>query len=240
MLLTRNVYKTYETTNAMKLTLKDDFIELKFTGYVNGEVFDSNDSEVLDKIQPSAKPQKTLVIIGEQMVVPGLDKELVGKELGKDYSVLILYKDGFGPRKKELVRLIPKTVFTAQNINPVAGMSLLLDRNLVRLISVSGARVLADFNNPLFGKDISYNFKIIRFLETPEERAETFFIRFFQFVPEFEIKESIIVKGPKILEHFVKSAQPNAQKLLGKDLSFELKLPKAEDEKPLVSAEKTS
>ena len=56
-------------------TKKKDFVEIKFTGIANNKIFDSNIEEDLKTLDEKAKPQKTIVCIGEGMVPLGLDKE---------------------------------------------------------------------------------------------------------------------------------------------------------------------
>ena len=73
---------------------KGDFVELKFTGYANNEVFDSNIAEDLKKLHPKAKEERLIVIVGEAMVVTGLDKALEDKELEKEYETTFSYKEG--------------------------------------------------------------------------------------------------------------------------------------------------
>src|SRR5687767_10767564 len=97
---------------------KGDFVELKFTGLSEGKVFDSNVPEDLKQVSDKAQPEKTIVIVGERMVVKGFDNFLEGKELNKDYEVKISPKEGFGARKAELVRIIPLKVFHQQRLNP--------------------------------------------------------------------------------------------------------------------------
>src|SRR3989344_6326224 len=108
-----------------------EFVEISYTGYSNGEIFDSNIEEDLKKINPDAKPEKTIIIIGEGMVVRGLDKALEDKELNKEYEVSFNHKEGFGPRRQELVRIISLKSFTEQKVNQHPGMVLALDNNLV-------------------------------------------------------------------------------------------------------------
>ena len=206
-----------------EITKKKDFIELKYTGYANGEAFDSNIEEDLKKISEKSKPVKTIVAIGEGMVVKGLDKQLEGKEIGKEYRVNIDRKDAFGERKRELIKTIPLKSFIEKKVNPRPGMVLVLDNYLVKIIAVSGARVITDFNNPLAGKNISYKFIIVRKVKDDREKAEAIFETVFKFVPEFEVKDKIIVKGPKALEGFVKEASSGFKEIMGKELSFEEK-----------------
>src|SRR3989344_3923047 len=70
-------------------TKKNDFIELKYTGYANNEIFDSNVEEDLKKLNPKAKTEKFIIVIGQEMTLKSLDKELENKELNKDYEINI-------------------------------------------------------------------------------------------------------------------------------------------------------
>ena len=207
----------------MERTKKGDFIEIKYTGYVNGEPFDSNIEEDLKKINEKEKARESVVCIGEGFVIPGLDKALEGKEIGKEYEIEVSPKEGFGERRRELIRVLPLKAFTEKKVNPQPGMVLALDNSIVKIIAVSGARVSTDFNNPLSGKNLKYKFKIARKVESESEKAKALFEVIFKFVPEFEVKEKIVVKGPKVLEGFVKAFNDKFKELIGKELDFEEK-----------------
>jgi len=210
--------------SSSKKTKKNDFVELKFTGYTNGEVFDSNIEEDVKKLDEKAEAKKTIVAIGHGMVVKGLDKALEEKELNKEYEVDVPYKEGFGERKRELIKTIPIKSFIEQKINPQPGMVLALDNQVVKILSVSGARVTADFNNLLAGKDLRYKFKIIRLATDVKEKSETLFQTFINFVPELEFKDKeVVAKGPKILESVIKHYKDKFKELIGRELTFEEK-----------------
>ncbi|MEK6889133.1 MAG: FKBP-type peptidyl-prolyl cis-trans isomerase [Nanoarchaeota archaeon] len=215
----------------MELTKKGEFIEIKYTGYANGNIFDSNINEDLKDAGSKKEGWKTIIAIGEGMVVPGLDKALEGKEIGKNYDVKISVKEGFGERRKDMMRIIPLNAFTEKEVMPRPGMMLTLDNMLVKVITVSGARVTVDFNNPLAGKELEYKFSIARKVEEDKERAEALFEIMFKFIPEFEIKEKVIIKGPKILEAYSKAFSEKFKQLMGKELGFELKESKKIEEK---------
>lgn len=212
----------------MEKAKKGDFVEIKFTGKVNGKIFDSNIPEDLEKIDREAKPRKTIIAIGEGMIVKGLDNAFEGKEIGKEYSIHLDSKDGFGPRRNDLVKTIPLSVFTRQKIDPRPGATFLMDNMLARIITVSGARVITDFNNPLSGKDLDYTFTIIRVVTDMKEKAEAFFEFNFRFVPELEVNgKKVIIKGPKPLESFIEKMGDKFNSLLGAELEF------VESDKPL-------
>ena len=211
---------------------KNDFVEISYTGRANGEIFDSNREEDLKKINPreeekkDKEQKKTIIALGQGMIVPGLDKELEGKEVGKEYKIQVKSKDAFGFRRKELIRTIPLKMFTEKKVTPYPGMVLALDNSLVRVITVSGARVITDFNNPLASKDLEYDVKIVRKVEDDKEKIDSLFVFLMQFIPEYEIvneKKEVILKGPRALEPFVDGFGEKFEGLIGKKLVFQEK-----------------
>ena len=219
-----------------KLTVQGDFVEIKFTGYTDGKPFDSNIKDDLNKLNPKAEPEKMIVIIGQHMVVPGLDKALSDKELNKEYRIKINHKEGFGPRHKELVRTIPLKVFAHQKVMPRPGAVFVLDNQLARVIAVSGARVITDFNNPLAGKDLEYKFTITNLVLDIKERAEAACKLILRFVPKIEIENGkIILNGPKIIEEFIKRSENRFKELLNTEVQFkELSEEKTEEKENAV------
>jgi len=219
---------------------KGDFVDLEYTGFANGEVFDSNIEEDFKKMNnnPGDKPKKLVIAIGQGFVVPGLDKALEGKEVGKFYEVDVKFKEGFGERKRELVKIIPLRVFTDKQVNPYPGLTLAMDDTLARIITVSGARVVTDFNNPLAGKDLHYKFKIARKVDDEKEKASSLFESLLGFAPEFEVKNDIILKGPKEFAAIVKMLGKRFKEVLGKDIKLEIKEDKAEDKKDKMDEKK--
>lgn len=174
---------------------KNDFIELEFTGRITSskEVFDTNVASVAKEEKLDLKNLKPFILsAGHEMLPPGLDKEIIGKEEGKEYTVDIKPEDAFGKRNKELIRMIPTKLFYAQKINPERGMQLTLDNQLVKILSSSGGRTLTDFNNPLSGKDITYTYKILK--KITDEKIKVKAIQEFLFRKEFsfEINEGTV------------------------------------------------
>lgn len=212
----------------METVQKNSFVGLRYSGYANNVLFDSNEEENIKKLHPDAEARETVVVVGRSMVVPGLDKALEGKEIGKRYEVLVEAREGFGERRRELVKTIPLKVFTEKNIAPYPGLALAMDTMTARVIAVSGARVITDFNNPLAGKALRYSFVIVRNVTDEQEKAKTLFEASLKMVPEFAVGEKIVVKGQQVLEAYVRAFSPMFKELLGKELAFELKTGPAE------------
>ena len=217
-------------------TKKNDFVEIKYTGIAQGNVFDSNIEEDLKKMNTREKPRKTIVMVGQGMLVKGFDDALEGKEVGKEYEVKVGVKDGFGERKRDLVKTIPLKIFSEKKIQPYPGLVLAMDDMIAKVLTVSGARVITDFNNPLAGKELNYKFTIARKVEDEKEKAETLFEFLMRFVPpEMEVKDSVLVRGPKELGFFINAIKEKFEKLMGKALTFE---EKKEDKKEGKEEEK--
>ena len=215
-----------------KIIIKGDFVEIKYTGYVEGKPFDSNIKEDLKTLSQNEDPEKTMVIVGQQMVVPGLDNAFEGKEINKEYKIKIGFKEGFGQRHKELVRTIPLKVFAHQKVMPRPGASYVLDNQLARVITISGARVITDFNNPLAGKDLEYKFTIVKTVSDIKEKAETVCKLILRFVPKIEVEDNkVTICGPKILEEFIKSNQSKFKELLNTEVHFKESAPEKQEEK---------
>ena len=203
---------------------KKDFVEIEFIGrnLANNEIFDTNIKEEAKKINLELSGKPLIVRIGDGMVVKGFDEALESKEIGKKYTIKLEPEKAFGKRQPNLARLIPMKVFIEQKIYPQAGMTLALDNNLVKVMSVSGGRVMVDFNNPLAGKDVEYEFTIKRLVEDPKEKINA--VQRFYFGMEFEFdvdehKKKIIFKNVK-LAPVLNLFKEKFKEILGMDLEI--------------------
>ena len=201
---------------------KHDFVELEFTGMVkDGEIFDTNVDSVAKSIGMKDSPKPLIVCIGKRMVIDGLDEFLEKKEIGKDYEVEILPEKAFGKRKKDLVKLMPAKSFLEKNISPKPGMVLALDNYMVRIVAVSGGRVLVDFNNPLSGKEVVYKFKLKRKVDDLQEKVKAISNFFFKKEVEFEVSDKkLIFNLPETYESLVKQLNEDFKEVLGLEITI--------------------
>jgi FKBP-type peptidyl-prolyl cis-trans isomerase 2 len=148
-------------------------------------------------LEADVKP--VVVSVGNGMLLEGFDKALEDKEIGKDYSIHLSVDDGFGPRNPQLIRMIPMRIFREKNMNPMPGMTLQMDNQIAKVISVSGGRVMVDFNNPLAGKELDYKFKILKKVEDDSEKVNALQDFFFKQRFEFSMEgKKVIFKDEKI------------------------------------------
>ncbi len=227
-----------ETTQIHDTIQSGDCIEIKFTGFVDGKPFDSNVAEDLKKVNEKAEPERTIVFVGKRMVVPGLDNSFIGKKIHTEYKIKVQPSQGFGARRTELVKTIPLKVFIQQRVQPVPGAAFILDNQLARIIAVSGARVITDFNNPLSGKELEYQYTIISKVVDIKDRAEAACRLLLHFVPEIAVSGTeVTLKGPKVLQVFIEKNQSNFKELIGVPVMFqEVEVSKEEVQQTNTSA----
>jgi FKBP-type peptidyl-prolyl cis-trans isomerase SlyD len=197
---------------------KNDFIEIEFTAKTkDGEVFDTNIKSDAEKAGLDLKGVKPYVLaVGKEMVIKSFDEDLVGKELGKEYHLELQPEQAFGKRNAQLVRMIPIKVFHENRIAPQRGMQFNIDGNLVRVVSVSGGRVLTDFNNPLAGKVVTYDYKILRKVEDQKEKIDAVQEFIFRKKFDFSVKEKeITFKVPKNMVQYVELMSKAFEDILG-------------------------
>lgn len=153
---------------------KGDFFELDYIGRTSeGELFDTTKKEVADKeglhIHREFKP--AIVCSGEGHLLPGLDQKLIGKNVGT-HTIELKDIEAFGKKNAKLLQLIPRKVFKEQNVEPQIGLEINVDNQKGIIRSVSGGRVIVDFNHPLSSKDISYEIDIKRIVTDKKEKLE--------------------------------------------------------------------
>ena len=207
------------------LIKKGDFIEIEFTGKISdsNEIFDTNiESDAKKAGIKTTNVKAHIISVGHKMLPIGFDEDLEGKEEGKEYSVEINPEKAFGKRNPKMIQMIPTKLFHAQKIEPVKGMQLTLDGQLVRILSSDRGRTLVDFNNPLAGKKITYKYKIKKKITNKKEQIESLQDFLFRQKFEFEEKErKIIFKAPKEAEQFIKIFSPKFEEILKLKVEFE-------------------
>ena len=154
---------------------KGDFIELEYTGKVKDMdfVFDTtSEKEAKENNIHDAKASygPVVICIGQNHVIKGLDEQLEGKELGREYKVELSPEKGFGKKNAKLIQLVATNKFIKQEINPMPGLQVNIDGMMGMIRTVSGGRTLVDFNHPLAGKELIYDFKINKIVKDDEEK----------------------------------------------------------------------
>lgn len=202
---------------------KNNFIEIEFTGTSDGKVFDTTNPKEAEQlgVQNPKKIKPTIISVGNQMVLQGLDEALPNKELNKEYTVHLQPEKAFGKRNPQLIKTYNLTAFTKNNINPYPGLALQLDNTIARVLSVSGGRVMMDFNNPLAGKEVDYKFKIKKKITDNKEKINALQDFFFKQRFEFEVKDKKVFFKDKKIKPMIEMMAPKFKEMTGFEFEVE-------------------
>ena len=80
-------------------------------------------------------------------------------------------------------------VFIEHKINPIPGAVLTFDNKLGKVLTVSGGRIMVDFNNPLAGKEVVYKVKILRKVDNIDEKIKSLIEFLFRRDFKFKIED---------------------------------------------------
>jgi len=133
---------TRDSVVTIHYTLKDD----------QGAVIDS-----------SASGEPLAYLHGHGNIVPGLERELTGRNAGDKLSVSVGPAEGYGEYDKELVQSVPRRALRGiKDVQP--GMHLHAQTEAgtrtVTVTRVQGDMVTLDANHPLAGKNLNFDIQI--------------------------------------------------------------------------------
>lgn len=111
-------------------------------------------------------------IVGESRFLPGLDEVLIGAEIGKDLTVEVPLEKGAGERDPKLVEVRSVREFVRMKITPEVGERVIIGDRRATITSVTAGRVRVDFNNPLAGFNVKYNYKVIKRAQTQDDKIK--------------------------------------------------------------------
>ncbi len=149
----------------MVIAKENDFVEVSYVGRIKetNQIFDLTDAELAKKegvYNPQASYGPKVICLGEQHILKEIDKQLIGKETNKTYTIELTPDKAFGIKDPGLVKIVPTIELQRQKINPFPGLQINASGLLGTIRAVSGGRTTVDFNHPLASKKIIYEIKI--------------------------------------------------------------------------------
>jgi FKBP-type peptidyl-prolyl cis-trans isomerase 2 len=176
-----------------KMTVKNgDFIRIEYTESVEGQVIATTDKDVATEkgiFNEDAQYGPHLIVVGAGQLVKGYEDDLIGKEIGYSGTVEIAPENAFGLRDPKLVEILPINRFKEKK--PVPGMRVGVENKVGTVTRVIGRKVNVDFNHPLAGRTIVYEYKILEFIEDRLEKLKALIKTFARMDLEAEIKDDV-------------------------------------------------
>ena len=121
-----------------------------------------DDGEVIDS---SSGREPLEFIQGQGQIIPGLEEELYGMEVGDEKAVTVKPEAGYGERQTDRVQTVPRNAFP-DDMELEEGMQVRLqDSNSGQVfeavvVEILPDGVVLDFNHPLAGETLHFDVKI--------------------------------------------------------------------------------
>ena len=145
-----------------KIIKNDLVVAIAYTLTVDGEEVDSSaEGEPLEFLQ------------GQGNIISGLEREMLGMQIGESKNVIVTPADGYGEIDEEAFMEIPTNQFP-ENIPVEVGTELEVTNEkgepaYTRIEQIENNIALLNFNHPLAGKELHFAVKIVGIREPSEE-----------------------------------------------------------------------
>ncbi len=153
----------------------DDFVRLAYTARtVEGDqLVDTTDPEVaeeegIDTDEQTIEPR--VIALGAGHLFESVEEDVMGKEAGDEGNVVVPAEEAFGGYDPDEVRTISAEKIPEDDRYPGAHVD--IDNQHGHVETIVGGRARVDFNHPLAGEDIEYDYEILEEVEDRVERAQ--------------------------------------------------------------------
>jgi len=180
-----------------------DFVELEYTAYtVEGDqLVDTTDPDVAEEEGVDTQDQEfkpRTIVLGEGHIFDDVEDAIVGSEVGDEGTVTIAAVDAFGEYDPDNVQTVSAEKIDEDDRYP--GANVQIDGQQGYISTIIGGRARVDFNHPLAGEDVEYEYEIIGAVEDREEQAAGLFEMYLGFEPELwieteEVEEEVPVES---------------------------------------------
>ncbi len=152
-----------------------DFVRLAYTARTveGGQLVDTTDEEVAEEEgvadqQDSFEPR--VIAVGAGHIFEEVEADFIGGEAGDSGSVTVSATEAFGEYDEGEVRTVSADRIPEDDRYP--GGHVDIDGEHGHVETIIGGRARVDFNHPLAGEDIEYDYEIIDIVDDRLERAE--------------------------------------------------------------------
>jgi len=153
----------------------DDVVKLAYTARtVDGDqLVDTTDEAVaadegIDTEQQDWGPRT--IVLGEGHIFPDVEQDVFGKEVGGEGTVTVSAEDAFGEYEEDQVRTVSKDKIEEDDRYP--GAQVQIDGEQGRVETIIGGRARVDFNHPLAGEAVEYEYEVVDEVTDREEKAQ--------------------------------------------------------------------
>ena len=150
-----------------------DFIELDYTARTveGGQLVDTTDPEVAEEegVGEDEEFAPRTVVLGEGHVFGAVEEDIIGSEVGDSGTVTVSADEAFGEFDDDEVRTVSADKIPEDDRYPGAHVDIEGQHGHVE--TIIGGRARVDFNHPLAGEDIEYEWEALDEVTDRTERA---------------------------------------------------------------------
>jgi FKBP-type peptidyl-prolyl cis-trans isomerase SlyD len=153
---------------------RGDFVTVAYTARTveDGTLVDTTDPEVAEEegVGEDQEFAPRTVVIGEGHIFGAVEDDIVGAEVGDEGTVSVDAEEAFGEFDQDEVRTISVDRIPEDDRYPGAHVD--IDGEHGHVETVIGGRARVDFNHPLAGEDVEYEYEVLDRVEDREEKAQ--------------------------------------------------------------------
>jgi len=152
-----------------------DVVKLAYTARTVEEdrLVDTTDEEVAEDDGIDTEDQEfgpRTIVLGEGHIFPDVEQDVFGKDVGDEGTVTVAAADAFGEYDESEVRTISKDKIPEDDRYPGAHVQIENEQGHVE--TIIGGRARVDFNHPLAGEDVEYEYEVVEEVTDREEKAQ--------------------------------------------------------------------
>jgi len=167
--------KTNSANSKKSTPVAGDFIKLDITGTTKstGKIFETTDADIAkanNMFNPRVRYAPQLIVYQRGQLLPGIETAVSSMAAGDEKEIELPAEKAFGAKDQNNIRVMPLSDFASQKITPVPGMVINMNNYNGLVRSVSGGRVVMDFNHPLAGEAVKYKIKLVSVIKDDAEK----------------------------------------------------------------------
>jgi FKBP-type peptidyl-prolyl cis-trans isomerase SlyD len=167
-----------------------DFVRIEYTVRVaeTEEVVDTTDRELAEEEGFEMEEREfgpRVVVVGGEELFDAVDDDLIGRAVGDGNAVHIPTEDAFGAYDQDEVRTVSADRIPEDDRYPGAHVD--IDGQHGHVETIIGGRARVDFNHPLAGDDLEYEYEVIEVITDPVEKAKGLLQSRFDVAPSVHI-----------------------------------------------------
>ncbi|TKX74792.1 peptidylprolyl isomerase [Halorubrum sp. GN11_10-6_MGM] len=168
-----------------------DFVRVAYTIRTadDGRVIDTTDKETAEDAEIDVDEyefEPRIIALGAGHVFPSVEEAFIGGSVGDEDTVDVPAEDAFGEYDPDEVETVKADKIPEDERYP--GAQVQIDNRQGHLETIIGGRARVDFNHPLAGEDLEYEYEILEAIDDREEQAAGMLGMYLQEAPEVRIE----------------------------------------------------